>query len=195
MMYKRRFVSRAGEKLDHALNQFGIDVEGKVAADLGSHVGGFVDCLLGRGAVRVYAVEVGKGVLDWKLRNDPRVVVMEGTNALWVELPEPVDLVTVDVGWTRQKFVAPKAASLLKPGGLVISLLKPQYEALPRERKGGVVRPECLETVLHRTLDEIRTLGLEVLGVEPSPIPGSGGNREFFVLLRPDISPRNDSSL
>ncbi|HID12155.1 MAG TPA: TlyA family RNA methyltransferase [Candidatus Latescibacteria bacterium] len=187
-MYKRRFVSRAGEKLDHALNQFGVDVEGKVAADLGSHVGGFVDCLLGRGAARVYAVEVGKGVLDWKLRNDPRVVVMEGTNALYMELPEPVDLVTVDVGWTRQKFIASKAASLLKSGGLIISLLKPQYEAFPKERKGGIVRPECLKTVVHRTLNEIKTLGLEVLGVEPSPVPGSGGNREFFVLLRPDAN-------
>ncbi|RKY66242.1 MAG: TlyA family rRNA (cytidine-2'-O)-methyltransferase [Candidatus Latescibacterota bacterium] len=181
----RRFVSRAGEKLEHALEKFEVEVKGKIVADLGSHVGGFVDCLLKHGAAKVYAVEVGKGVLDWKLRNDPRVVVMEGVNALYAELPEKVDLVTIDVGWTRQKFIVPKAASLLKPGGLIISLIKPQYEALPRERRKGVVRRELLNAVVGRTLKGIRALGLEILDLEPSPLPGSGGNREFFVLLRP----------
>jgi len=153
-------VSRAGEKLEHALEKFEVEVKGKIVADLGSHVGGFVDCLLKHGAAKVYAVEVGKGVLDWKLRNDPRVVVMEGVNALYAELPEKVDLVTIDVGWTRQKFIVPKAAS-------------------------GVVRRELLNAVVGRTLKGIRALGLEILDLEPSPLPGSGGNREFFVLLRP----------
>src|SRR4051812_11330036 len=97
------FISRAGQKLDHALTAFGVGVGGLVCADLGSNTGGFVDCLLQRGASRVYAVDTGYGVLDWKLRKDPRVVVMERTNAMHVRLPEPVDLVTIDVAWTRQR--------------------------------------------------------------------------------------------
>src|SRR5690349_7684074 len=120
----RQFVSRAGAKLDHALNLFQIDVTGLMCADLGSNVGGFVDCLLARGAGKVYAVEKGYGVLEWRLRNDPRVVVMERSNAMHVHLPEPVDLVTIDVAWTRQKNILPAARRLLKTDGRVISLIK-----------------------------------------------------------------------
>src|SRR5437588_11102724 len=103
------FVSRAGQKLEHALVNFGIDVSGLTCADLGSNVGGFVDCLLQRGAAKVYAIEKGYGVLEWKLRKDPRVIVMERTNAMHVVLPEPVALVTIDVAWTRQRNILPAA--------------------------------------------------------------------------------------
>src|SRR3569623_3840043 len=111
------FVSRAGQKLDHALTAFAIDVAGLTCADLGSNVGGFVDVLLQRGAAKVYAVEKGYGVLEWKLRKDPRVVVMERTNAMHVTLPEKVDLVTIDVAWTRQRHILPAARLLLKDEG------------------------------------------------------------------------------
>src|SRR3954471_4903391 len=114
------FASRAGLKLDHALTVFQIDVSGLTCADLGSNVGGFVDCLLRRGAAKVYAVEKGYGVLEYRLRKDPRVVVMERTNAMHVTLPEPVDIVTIDVAWTRQKNILPAARKLLKPAGTAI---------------------------------------------------------------------------
>src|SRR5215213_1612736 len=115
------FVSRAGQKLDHALATFGVDVTGFVCADLGSNTGGFVDCLLQRGADRVYAVDTGYGVLAWRLRKDPRVVVMERTNAMHVRLPEPVDLVTIDVAWTRQRHILPAARRLVGAGGFVVT--------------------------------------------------------------------------
>src|SRR3954453_11299902 len=108
-----QFVSRAGQKLEHALNVFGVDVSGLVCADLGSNVGGFVDCLLRHGAAKVYAVEKGYGVLEWKLRRDPRVVVMERANAMHIALPERVALVTIDVAWTRQRHILPAAGKLL----------------------------------------------------------------------------------
>src|SRR5947207_2315532 len=123
------FVSRAGQKLDHALMAFPIDVIGKICADLGCSTGGFVDCLLQRGAKKVYAIDTGYGVLDWKLRNDPRVIVMERTNAMHVSLSEPVEIVTIDVAWTKQKHILPAAARLLAPGGAIVSLIKPHYEA------------------------------------------------------------------
>jgi len=123
------YVSRGGEKLAAALDHFGIDVTELVCADLGSHIGGFVDCLLQRGVAKVYSVDTSYGTLAWKLRRDPRVVVMERTNAMHVTLPEPVDLVTIDVGWTPQAKILPNVAKLLKPGGHVVTLIKPQYEA------------------------------------------------------------------
>src|SRR5580765_6670445 len=122
------YVSRAGQKLEHALKTFSVDPCGLTCADLGSNVGGFVDCLLQHGAAKVYAVEKGYGVLEWKLRKDARVIVMERTNAMHIELPEMVDLVTIDVAWTRQKNILPAAARILQPHGLVITLIKPHYE-------------------------------------------------------------------
>ncbi|HSU65234.1 MAG TPA: SAM-dependent methyltransferase, partial [Tepidisphaeraceae bacterium] len=115
----RRFVSRAGEKLDHALNAFALDVTGWVCADFGSNTGGFTDCLLQRGATKVYAIDTGYGVLDWKLRKDPRVVVMERTNAMHVALPERTDLVVIDVAWTKQRNILPAAMRVVRPGGTV----------------------------------------------------------------------------
>src|SRR4051812_41907047 len=117
------FVSRAGEKLDHALNTFGLDVASLSCADLGSNAGGFVDCLLQRGAAKVYAVETGYGVLEWKLRKDPRVVVMERTNAMHVTLPEAVGLITIDVAWTKQQHILPAARRLVSSDGNVVTLI------------------------------------------------------------------------
>src|SRR5579859_7339270 len=120
-----QYVSRAGGKLEFALQEFKISVKDLIVADFGSSTGGFVDCLLQNGAKKVYAVETGYGVLDWKLRNDPRVIVMERTNAIHVELPEKVDLITIDTSWTRQRNILPNALKNLKEGRKIISLIKP----------------------------------------------------------------------
>jgi 23S rRNA (cytidine1920-2'-O)/16S rRNA (cytidine1409-2'-O)-methyltransferase len=123
------FVSRAGLKLDHALEVFGMAVAGLICADLGCNAGGFTDCLLQRGATRVYAVDTGYGALEWKLRKDPRVVVMERTNAMHVVLPEKVAFICIDVAWTKQRNILPAAVKLLAEGGEIVTLIKPHYEA------------------------------------------------------------------
>ncbi len=180
---ERKYVTRSGLKLEHALRVFGLDVHGKVCADLGSHQGGFVDCLLHHGAARVYSVDTSYGTLAWKLRKDERVVVLERTNAMHVELPEPVDLVTIDVGWTRQQHILPAAGRLLRAEGRIVTLVKPQYEAGEHERPGGVVPDERLEPVLARVRLDARTAGFEILAETRSPIRGGGGNAEFLFLL------------
>src|SRR5213080_4452991 len=136
------FVSRAGQKLDHALTAFGLNVSGKTCADLGSNTGGFVDCLLGREAAKVYAVDTGYGALDWKLRKDGRVIVMERTNAMHVTLPEKVELVTIDVAWTKQRHILPAARRMLADGGVCVTLIKPHYEAEPALLRKGVLPAE-----------------------------------------------------
>src|SRR6478609_4267371 len=146
------FASRAGQKLDHALSVFNIEVAGLTCADLGSNVGGFVDCLLQRGAAKVYAVEKGYGVLEWRLRKDPRVVVMERTNAMHVELPERVDLVSIDVAWTRQKNILPAAWRILKTGGTVVTLIKPHYEADAKLLKKGILAEGEVDGVVRGVL-------------------------------------------
>ena len=180
-----KYVTRSGVKLEHGLAAFGIDPTGWVCADLGSHQGGFVDCLLQHGAAKVYSVDTSYGTLAWKLRKDPRVAVMERTNAMHVVLPEPVDLVTIDVGWTQQRHVLPAAARLIKPGGRIVSLIKPQYEAGEEERKDGVVPEQNLDPVLARVRMHIEAAGLAILGESRSPIQGGGGNTEFVFLLVP----------
>jgi len=187
-MTEARYVSRAGLKLEAALKHFGIDPAGWTCADLGSNVGGFVDCLLQHGAARVYAVETGYGILAWHLRRDARVVVMERTNAMHATLPEKVDLVTIDVGWTRQKHILPAAARMLKPTGLVLTLVKPHYEAAPHQLRRGVLPPEALEGVLEQVRRDIADAGWNILGRFDSPIAGHAGNREVWLLLkrRPD---------
>ena len=177
----KRYVGRGGLKLEFALRRFGVPVRGVVAADLGCAVGGFVDCLLQHGSRRVYAVDTGYGQLAWKLRCEDRVVVTERTNALHVELPEAVDLVTVDVAWTRQRLILPKAVSLGKAGAVVLSLLKPQYEAAPDERVRGVVKEEAVERIVRGVVDELAARGVAVARCERSPIRGAGGNPEFFL--------------
>ncbi len=179
------FVSRAGQKLEHALLTFGIDVSGFICADLGSNVGGFVDCLLQRGAKRVYAIDTGYGVLDWKLRKDPRVIVMERTNAMHVKLPEPVNLVSIDVAWTRQKNILPAARKMLQNDGLAISLIKPQYEAGVERLREGVLPPEHLDAVLQAAKSAIAAGGFRLLDLIESPIRGGEGNIEMLAHLRP----------
>jgi 23S rRNA (cytidine1920-2'-O)/16S rRNA (cytidine1409-2'-O)-methyltransferase len=180
------FVSRAGQKLAHALASFHINVGGMVCADLGSNTGGFVDCLLQHGAAKVYAVERGYGVLDWRLRNDPRVIVMERTNAMHVQLPEPVALVTVDVSWTRQKHILPAALRLLAPDGAVVTLIKPHYEAPRRLLRKGVLPAEHVEQIVAQTIADIGQAGFRVEATTPSPILGGEGNVESLAYLRPE---------
>ncbi len=178
------YVTRAGQKLAHGLREFGVDVTDLTCADLGSHVGGFVDCLIQHGAGRVYSVDTSYGILAWKLRKNERVVVMERTNAMHVELPEPVDLVTIDVGWTPQQKILPRALSLIKPEGQIIALVKPQYESQEQERQRGVVLEECLPQILTRVRLTIMSCGASIENETTSPIRGAGGNVEMLFLLR-----------
>lgn len=183
------FVSRAGQKLDHALTTFGVEVTGLVCADLGSNAGGFVDCLLRRGAAKVYAIETGYGVLDWKLRNDPRVVVMERTNAMHAELPERVAMVTIDVAWTRQRHILPAARRMVADGGTVVSLIKPHYEADSSRLMKGILPAGQVDTVVSRVSGDVRAAGFEVVETARSPIRGAKGNIEVLALLRPSAAP------
>jgi len=179
-----RFVGRGGEKLEAALARFELDVAGMVAADVGASTGGFTDCLLQHGARRVYAIDVGYGQLAWRLRNDPRVVVMERTNARYLdELPEPVDLVTADVSFISLRLILPAAMRWLKPGGRVVALIKPQFEAGRREvKKGGIVRdPTVHRRVLECVAEAAAELELGLYGLMPSPLRGPAGNVEFLA--------------
>jgi 23S rRNA (cytidine1920-2'-O)/16S rRNA (cytidine1409-2'-O)-methyltransferase len=179
------FVSRAGQKLEHALQHFGVDIAGCVCADLGSNTGGFVDCLLQRGASKVYAIDTGYGALAWKLRTDPRVIVMERHNAMHVELPEQVSRVTIDVAWTKQKHILPAARRMVLGDGLVVSLIKPHYEADAALLRRGVLLIEELESVLAVVMGDIPAAGFKVVGTTASPITGSKGNTEVLALLAP----------
>jgi 23S rRNA (cytidine1920-2'-O)/16S rRNA (cytidine1409-2'-O)-methyltransferase len=178
------YVSRAGHKLEHALRAFAIGVTGLTCADLGSNVGGFVDCLLQHGASRIYAIEKGYGVLEWKLRKDPRVVVMERTNAMHVALPEKVDLITIDVAWTRQRNILPVTAKLLRDNGRVITLIKPHYEADKRLLRKGILPPDKLDEVLEQVKQEIAAAGFAIIRTTRSPILGGEGNTEVLAELR-----------
>jgi 23S rRNA (cytidine1920-2'-O)/16S rRNA (cytidine1409-2'-O)-methyltransferase len=178
------FVSRAGQKLDHALQVFGIDVTGLICADLGSNVGGFVDVLLQRGAKKVYSIDTGYGVLAWKLRKDPRVVVMERINAMHATLPEPVQLVTIDVAWTKQKHILPAAKKMLATSGRCVTLIKPHYEADPKLLKQGVLPEQELSSVIGALRPEIESIGFTIDQMTNSPIKGAKGNAELLALLR-----------
>jgi 23S rRNA (cytidine1920-2'-O)/16S rRNA (cytidine1409-2'-O)-methyltransferase len=181
------FVSRGGIKLDYALERFMIDVNKMVALDVGASTGGFTDCLLKRGAVRVYAVDVGYGQLDYRLRIDPRVTVMERVNARYrFSLPEPVDLATLDLSFISLKKVIPTVSGLIKSGGRLICLIKPQFEAgRTQVEKGGLVKaPGVHAEVLGDFISWAIEGGLRLCGLTPSPILGAEGNREFFVLLK-----------
>lgn len=175
----------------HACDTWALPIAGAVALDLGSHAGGFVDVLLRLGAKRVYAVEKGYGVLDWKLRNDPRVVVMERTDALAVALPELVDVVTIDVGWTPQSRILPKALSLVRPGGHIVSLLKPHYERVSARqgRSTGLLTPEQCLAEKDRVVQELAHAGIVVQDTTPAPITGAkGGNQEFLLhIIKPTV--------
>ena len=181
------FVSRAGQKLQHALTSFGIDVKGLICADLGCSTGGFTDCLLQHGAAKVYAVDTGYGVLAWKLRKDPRVVVMERTNAMHVELPELAELVTIDVAWTKQRHILPAARKIVKSDGAVISLIKPHYEAEPSLLRKGILPEEHLQSVLESVKMDIESAGFSLVKATTSPIKGAKGNTEVLAWLAPIV--------
>jgi len=176
-------------KLAFALDQFAFDPAGRVCADLGSHVGGFVDCLLRRGAGKVYSVDTAYGTLAWSLRKNPRVVVMERTNALHMTLDEPVQLVTIDVGWTRQVRVLPRAFELLDDGGSIISLIKPHYEADRSLLAGGVLPDEHFDATIASVLAHLAELGIEPVATIQSPIRGDAGNRELLAFFHAHPSP------
>ena len=178
------YVSRAGHKLEQALRTFAIGVTGLTCADLGSNVGGFVDCLIQHGATKVYAIEKGYGVLEWKLRKDPRIIVMERSNAMHVTLPEKVDLVTIDVAWTRQRHILPAARNLLRENGRVITLIKPHYEADKRLLRKGILPSEELDEVLERVKQDIAAAGFQFVRSVPSPMLGGEGNAEVLAELR-----------
>jgi 23S rRNA (cytidine1920-2'-O)/16S rRNA (cytidine1409-2'-O)-methyltransferase len=185
---EERYASRGGVKLARALTAFAIDVRGKAAVDLGASTGGFTDCLLQRGAARVCAVDVGHGLLSWRLRTDPRVVCLEGTNARHLT-PDQVggvcDLVTVDLAFISLRLVWRAIAGLVADGGSVIALVKPQFEAgRAQVRRGGVVRdPAVHREVLGTVLGAARDAGLVSRGLVPSPILGPAGNVEFLAHL------------
>lgn len=180
---KPRFVSRGGEKLAAALARFALDAQGVVAADIGASTGGFTDCLLQHGAARVYAIDVGYGQLAWSLRQDSRVVVMERTNARFLQsLSEPVDWLTSDVSFISLRTIYATSVHWLKPGGAVVSLIKPQFEARRNQiAKGGVVRdPAVHREVLVAVTSEMAELGLGLRGLMRSPLLGPAGNVEFL---------------
>jgi 23S rRNA (cytidine1920-2'-O)/16S rRNA (cytidine1409-2'-O)-methyltransferase len=181
------FVSRGGIKLDFALDQFRLDVSSRVAADIGASTGGFTDCLLKRGASRVYALDVGYGQLDYRLRQDKRVVVMERVNARYpISLPEKVNLATIDLSFISVEKVIPSVANLLSDDGYLLVLLKPQFEAKRSEvGKGGIVKQPLVHArVIGRFIAWAVKNGFRLGGIVASPILGAEGNREFFVLLR-----------
>ncbi|MEP7359334.1 MAG: TlyA family RNA methyltransferase [Anaerolineales bacterium] len=185
-----RFVSRGGEKLEAALERFGLAVTGRVCADLGASTGGFTDVLLQRGAARVYAIDVGHGILDYRLRIDPRVVVMEKTNARYLEkLPEPVGLVSIDASFISLRLLLPVAAGWLAPEavGDIVALVKPQFEAGRKQvGKGGIIKdPAVHRQVLTELLEWLGDGPLRPMGLMRSPIKGAEGNIEFLVWLRP----------
>jgi 23S rRNA (cytidine1920-2'-O)/16S rRNA (cytidine1409-2'-O)-methyltransferase len=180
------WVSRGGLKLDHALTQFGWDVTGLTAIDVGASTGGFTDVLLTRGAAKVYAVDVGHGQLAWKLRSDDRVVVLERVNARHLtadQVPDPLDMVVCDASFIALSKVLPAALALAKPGAWLAALIKPQFEAGKAEvGKGGVVRdPAVHQRVCDDVVEWLGSIGWDVAGVTTSPITGPEGNVEFLV--------------
>lgn len=192
------YVSRGGLKLAAALDAFGVDVSGRVCADVGACTGGFTDVLLQRGAERVYAIDVGYGQLDWKLRQDSRVKILERTNARYLEsLPEPVQLVVIDVSFISLKLIVPAGQKWLTPTGDLIALIKPQFEA-GREQigKGGLIKdPAIHEQVLNGILGQATSWEMTPAGLIRSPIVGASGNVEFLLWLRPGTAPTNVQEL
>ena len=192
------WVSRGGLKLDHGLSHFSIHVKDAVALDIGASTGGFTDVLLARGAARVTAVDVGRGQLAWKLRQDPRVVVLEGVNARYLtrdQVPDAVDLVVCDASFIGLELVLPAALALARPGAQLVALIKPQFEVgKGRVGKGGVVRDAALhEEVVGRVCVWLESdMGWSVLGVTESPIRGAEGNCEFLICARNGGGKGND---
>lgn len=186
---KEPFVSRGGRKLAYALDHFELDPTGWTCLDVGASTGGFTDCLLQRGATRVYALDVGRGQLDFKLRSDSRVVAMEGVNARYFEvesIAEPCQLVTVDVSFISLVKVVPALLPALPPGGYLMTLIKPQFEVgKGLVGKGGVVRDESVRgRIIQERGEELASLGLVLMGIVDSEVVGAKGNREALALFR-----------
>lgn len=184
-----KFVGRGGLKLEGALEHFRIDVSGKVGLDIGASTGGFTDCLLQRGAARVFAVDVGHGQLDWKIRNDARVTVLEKVNARFLsrdEVPKPVDLCVIDVSFISLTLILPAALELTAPDGVILALIKPQFELQRADvSSGGIVRdPDLHNKAQDKIVAFVNQQGHTVVGVVPSPITGADGNQEFFACIR-----------
>ncbi len=183
-MASSKFVSRGGEKLQAAIVNFQLSIVNLTCLDVGSSTGGFTDCLLQNGAKKVYALDTSYGELAWKLRNDPRVVVMERTNILHLEaLPELVDLITIDAGWTKLELILPVVKKFLKRGGFIIALLKPQYEAEKRDLVKGVLPPEKAEQVKDQVFKKIVNFQLSIVNYIESPILGGAGNKEYLLKI------------
>ncbi len=180
------FVSRGGVKLQFAIENFKLKIRGLTCLDVGSSTGGFVDCLLQAGAIKVYALDTCYGELAWKLRNDSRVVVMERTNILHLEsLPEQVDLITIDAGWTKLELILPVIKRFLKPSGQIIALLKPHYQASKKDLVKGVLSETKSIEVKEQVLKKIEELGVKIDSIVDSPILGGAGNREFLLKISP----------
>jgi len=184
-----RYVSRGGLKLEAALDHFGVDPKGRICLDVGASTGGFTDCLLQRGAAHVFAVDVGTNQLDWKLRQDARVSVLEKTNARalkWNVLGSRIDLATMDVSFISSTLILPAMAPLLRPGGELLVLVKPQFELSRRKvEKGGIVRDSGLHReAVRKVASAVQQLGFEEGGEVESALTGAEGNREFFLYAR-----------
>ena len=195
---KPRFVSRGGKKIDHALDRFGVSVDGAVIADLGACTGGFTDAVLQRGAARVYAIDVGYGQLDFRLREDPRVIVMERMNARYLEsLPEPVDVAVIDVSFISLNLMFPAVDRVLADDGVCVPLIKPQFEAGKNEvGKGGVVRdPRVHRSVLKKVVADATEAGFRCEGLIASPLTGPAGNHEFLGHFRRSTEPVEPDAL
>jgi 23S rRNA (cytidine1920-2'-O)/16S rRNA (cytidine1409-2'-O)-methyltransferase len=185
----QKYVGRGALKLESALDYFDIDVQGKTALDIGASTGGFTDCMLQRGAEKIYAVDVGYGQLDWKLRNNPRVVALEKINARFlssVQVREPVDICVIDVSFISLTLLLSNAVALLKPEGVILALIKPQFELQRSEvGKGGIVRdPRLHQKAQDKIVAFVNDLGHVVAGIAPAAIKGADGNQEFFACIR-----------
>src|SRR5437773_6000818 len=185
----RKYVSRGALKLEGALDHFEVSVRGKTALDIGASTGGFTDCLLQRGAAKVYAVDVGRGQLAWRIRNDPRVIVLEKLNARFLSrqhIPELVDLCVIDVSFISLTLILPSAFDLITPSGMILALIKPQFELQRADvGRGGIVRdPELQQKAQDNIVTFVTGLGHVMTGIVPSAIKGADGNQEFFVCLR-----------
>ena len=183
-----KYVSRAGEKLEFALKHFRINVENLICADFGSSTGGFTDCLIQNGALRVYSIDTAYGELAWNIRNNPKVLVLERTNAMYVDLPEKMDLITIDVAWTKQEKIIPQALKYLKKEGYIISLIKPHYESPGKYLRKGKLLDEKLEEVLGMVKQNIINAGCLIVDMVQSPLVGDKGkNKEYLVLINRSV--------
>ena len=183
------YVGRGGLKLESALQSFGIQVSGLTALDIGASTGGFTDCLLQRGAKKIYAIDVGHGQLAWKIRSDPRVIVREKLNARFLnraDIPEPIDLCVIDVSFISLTLILPNAFELVTPNGMILALIKPQFELQASDvGRGGIVREPALhEKAQEKIRDFVLEAGHSVAGIAPSGITGTDGNQEFFICVR-----------